>query len=126
MFSCARLYFGALFAAISLWPVESFASNSLVEATALGDIVRATGPSENVEQIWVHADPTDGQHLIACGSLSYPRLNIVHGYIYSSSDAGATWQQSLLDDSTRWVTEASCTYGEGGHAYFADGESDTS
>lgn len=91
-----------------------------------GSIVRVSAPGENVNQLWAHADPSDGQHLIACGSFQYPQSSVWQGYIYSSPDSGATWQRTLLDDSTRWVTEASCAYGENGRAYFADGESDTS
>jgi hypothetical protein len=94
--------------------------------TVLGPVVRAGAPEENIRQVWVHADPTDGQHLIACGSFSYPELNVTYGFVYSSSDGGANWRRTLLDDSTRWVTEPSCTYGSNGEAYFAVGESDTS
>src|SRR5882762_2734513 len=91
----------------------------------LGSIVRASGAEENILYPWAHADPADANHLMVCGSRSYPNKKILHAFVYASADSGATWQRTLLDDSTRWVTEASCTYGQDGHAYFADGESDT-
>jgi len=91
-------------------------------AAVLGPIVRVSAPGENIRQVWAYADPTDGQHLIACGFFSSPQQNATYGYVYSSADAGATWRRTLLDDSTKWVTEESCTYGENGGAYFADGE----
>src|SRR6266699_2141037 len=102
------------------------AQSAKSDEVALGPVVRASAPGENVNQIWAHADPTDGRYLIACGSLTYPQLNVWQGYVYASSDAGATWRRTLLDDSTQWVTEESCAYGENGEAYFAAGESDTS
>jgi hypothetical protein len=92
----------------------------------LGPIVRANAPGEDVHEVWAYADPADGRHLIACGGLSHPQLNAFYGYVYSSTDAGATWQRTVLDDSTAFVSEESCTYGETGVAYFVAGESDTS
>jgi len=108
-----------------------FSSIACAQAAApnevvLGPIVRASTPGESISWVWAYADPTDGQHLIVCGSLSYPQLNVMYGYVYSSPDAGAIWRRTLLDDFTKFVSEESCTYGENGGAYFADGESDTS
>jgi hypothetical protein len=104
----------------------AFAQATAPDKAVLGPVVRASAPGENINQVWAYADPTDGRYLIACGYFSYPQLNVNYGYVYSSSDAGASWRRTLLDDSTRWVTEESCTYGDNGAAYFAAGESDTS
>jgi hypothetical protein len=95
-------------------------------AVRMGPIVRASAPGENVAQVWAYADPQDGRHLIACGMISFRRENVTYGYVFTSPDAGATWQRTLLDDATRWVSEESCTYGQDGRAYFVDGQSDTS
>jgi len=113
-------------AAISLWVSGGSSALQADEGIKQGLIVPVSRAGENVQQIWAHSDPDDGQHLIACGYFSRPHLNLTHGYVYSSADAGVTWHRTLLDDATAWVTEESCTYGNDGQAYFADGESDTS
>jgi len=81
---------------------------------------------EDIQQLWVAADPSDGRHLIACGRDHYFRQNVTTGYVYTSADAGATWHRTVVDNATKWVSEESCTYAENGRAYFAAGESDTS
>jgi hypothetical protein len=118
-------YAAALAAILAAGPVLA---NAQAQSDGnLGTIVRASAPGGDNDSIfWAHADPTDGQHLIICGMFSYPQLNASYGYVYSSPDAGATWRRTLLDVATKWVSEESCTYGENGRAYFADGESDTS
>jgi hypothetical protein len=95
-------------------------------ATLMGSTVHVSAAGENIQQIWAYADPDDGQHLITCGYFSNSQKNASYGYVYASPDAGTTWRRVLLDDSTRWVTEESCIYGDNGHAYFADGQVDTS
>src|SRR5260370_4722157 len=92
----------------------------------MGPIVRASAPRQNIRQIWADADRKGGLHMIACGMLSSPQKNANYGYVYSSSDAGATWRLRVVDDASRWVSEESCTYGQDGRAYFVDGQSDTS
>src|SRR5260370_31786051 len=114
--------------ALFLFAISSLAcaQTATPPEVVLGPIVRANAPGEDVQEVWAYADPADGRHLIACGRLSHPQLNAFYGYVYSSSDAGATWQRTALDDSTSFVSEESCTYGETGVAYFVAGESDTS
>jgi len=103
------------------------AQDAKPDEAALGPVVRISAPGESIKQLWAYADPSDDQHLIACGSFAHPQLEHVwQGYLYSSADAGATWHRTLLDDATRWVSEVSCTYGQEGAAYFVAGESDTS
>ena len=92
----------------------------------MGPIVQVSTAGEDIQQIRAYADPADGQHLMTCGFFSNSQANVGYGYVYASADAGTTWRRALLDDSTRWVSEESCTYGDNGRAYFADGQSDTS
>ena len=122
----ARRTIACLYATLVLSIVPSSIQAQPSGGVDLGPSVRVSLSGERIDQIWAHADPRDGQHLIACGYFSYPHLNVKYGYVYSSFDAGTSWRRTLLDDSTRWVTEESCAYGEKGHAYFVDGESDTS
>jgi len=81
---------------------------------------------EDFFQVLGAADPTNGQHLIVCGYNQDPRQNLWSGYVYSSADAGTSWRETVLDKTTKFVSEESCTYDAEGRSYFADGESDTS
>ena len=92
----------------------------------MGPLVQVSAPGENIQMVWAYADPTDGRHLITCGMFSDARTNSSYGYVYASSDGGATWRRTLFDNATRWVSEEACTFGNNGRAYFADGESPTS
>src|SRR5712671_6401680 len=113
----AVMYAGySLFAAMLWWSLHRPAHGQSNAEVALGPIVRASAPGENISQVWAYADLMDGQHLIICGSFSYPQLNVLYGYVYSSPDEGASWRRALVDDSTHWVSEESCTYGENGQA----------
>jgi hypothetical protein len=125
MLSESSAFCGCARAAWYLLYSMACAQSALSDEVRLGPIIRVTGAEEIILYPWAHADPTDGRHLMTCGSLSYRNMKVVHAFIYSSADSGATWQRTLLDDSTRWVTEVSCTFGQEGRAYFADGESDT-
>jgi hypothetical protein len=126
VFGRSDLRVGALFVAMAICSIPCFGDSPPRAAVALGDVIRISDPTVNIEQIWAHADPTDDRYILVCGSLSYPQRNVWHGYAYSSAHGGTTWRRSLRDDSTRWVSETSCTYSKDGRAYLADGESDTS
>jgi hypothetical protein len=90
----------------------------------LGPIIHISSPqSGNPLQAWAHADPVDAGSLIVCGDVRDPANDLFAGYVYRSSDSGATWRRSLLDTKTKWVSEESCNYGPRGTAYFIDGAS---
>jgi len=101
----------------------SMVTNSWAAVIALGPIVNVTGPSTNTTNIiWTHADPSDARHLIACTMFKGPSGNVA-STLYISADDGKTWQHSLLDNSTNWVSEVNCTYGNNGRTYFVAGAS---
>jgi hypothetical protein len=86
--------------------------------------IRVTGPgSASPQQVWASADPADAARLIVCGRTSDAADNLDAGYVSASNDGGATWRRTLLENSTRWVSEESCTYGRDGLAYFVAGAS---
>jgi hypothetical protein len=66
----------------------------------------------------VKADPQNPKNVIICGSKWNARLNSLLGFVYASSDAGATWQAVLEDRNSRWVSEHSCAFGPNHKAYF--------
>lgn len=67
------------------------------------------------------SDPADAQRLMACGEVEYGTRDVGYGYVFVSSDGGATWKRALVDDSTAWVSEESCAFGPDNTAYFAAG-----
>ncbi len=73
---------------------------------------------------WVHADPLERGNIIVCGMLQDQPDNVTAGYVFSSDDGGSSWQRTLFDNSTRWVSEESCTFGPDNQAYFVDAASD--
>src|SRR6185503_1036794 len=88
--------------------------------------VSSAGNGEDIFQVWAAAHPSDGRHIVACGSDRYTRSNIWTGYVYASADGGAHWRRAMLENATKFISEESCTYAPNGRAYFAAGESDTS
>jgi hypothetical protein len=66
----------------------------------------------------IKADPEDSRNLIVCGTKWDGAANSPFGFIYASSNGGATWQTALEDRSTNWVTEHSCAFGSQHRAYF--------
>ncbi len=74
-------------------------------------------------QVWVSADPTDGDHLLACTFGRNPFTNVAYSTAYVTFDGGKNWQQTLADSSSHWVSETSCALGPDSAAYLADGAS---
>jgi hypothetical protein len=60
-----------------------------------------------------------------CGFRRVPWLNTMQGFVYASYDYGRAWHESLVEASSRFVTEESCTVGPNNRAYFAAGVSNT-
>lgn len=120
---------GTLCCVCALWGQQakhSATGKGASEMAGMGPIVRVSNAGESIQQVWAFADPADARHLIVCGMFDDRPANSSYGYVYSSSDDGVSWRRTLLDDSTRWVSEENCTFGKDGRAYFAAGESDTS
>jgi hypothetical protein len=63
-------------------------------------------------------DPDAPQNLIICGSKWDAESNASLGFVYASSDGGATWRSVLEDRNSAWVTEQSCAFGSHHKAYF--------
>ncbi len=66
----------------------------------------------------VKADPENAKNLILCGTQWDAPRNAPIGFVYTSADGGMTWQATLKDKSTSWVTEQSCAFGGNHRAYF--------
>lgn len=98
---------------------------SRTEVWYLGRVTPVSAPgAASPQQVWAGADPSDASRLIVCGRMSDPADNLDAGYVSASSDGGATWRRTLLENSTRWVSEESCAYGRDGRVYFVAGASD--
>ena len=65
----------------------------------------------------IKMDPEDSAKLIICGTKWDARHNAPFGFVYASSDSGETWEPTLNDASTTWVTEQSCAFGPNHSAY---------
>lgn len=99
------------------------------ELVAFGPRTPVSPPGRGVHwaALVVATDPGDARHLVICGTrFSALQNNSVEGYLYASVDAGRSWQESLVDSRTDWVSEESCTIGADGVAYFVASASDTS
>src|SRR5437762_1336980 len=107
----------SMLAAALLWTIHGPVQAQPAGEVDLGPTVRISAPGAENGAGWVYADPIDGRHLIVCGAESHPQLNAVYGSVYTSFDGGVTWRQTLLDTATKFNSEQSCIYGEGGHAY---------
>src|SRR6266480_4919466 len=105
-------------AAALLWTIHSPIQAQPAGEVDLGPTVRISAPGVEIAGGWAYADPIDARHLIVCGADSHPQLNAVYGSVYTSFDGGVTWRQTLLDTATKFNSEQSCIYGEGGRAYF--------
>ncbi len=93
-------------------------------AWRLGLVTTVSGAgTASPQQVWAYADPFNARRLIACGRMTDPADNLDAGYVSTSSDGGSTWRRTLLENSTRWVSEESCTFGQDGNAYFIAGAS---
>jgi hypothetical protein len=93
-------------------------------AVTLGKVVTISGAeSGNPEKVWAYVDPSDPRYLMACGWFDDPQDALLAGYVYTSSDGGSSWHRTLLEDSTKFVSEEACTYGSHGDAYFSAGAS---
>src|SRR5213078_2187380 len=66
----------------------------------------------------VKADSENPKNLILCGTQWDAQRNAPTGFVYVSTDGGLTWQVTLKDRSTSWVTEQSCAFGRNHKAYF--------
>jgi hypothetical protein len=66
----------------------------------------------------IKADPEGPTNLIICGTKWDAATNSPFGFVYASSDEGATWHSVLEDRNSAWVTEHSCAYGPKHRAYF--------
>ena len=95
------------------------------EVVSLGPAVRVTLPRSGAwrDYFWVNADSLDSNYLMVCGMRKQPRDNRASGVVIVSADGGSTWQETLVDSSTEWVSEDACAYGNDGTVYFGAGAS---
>jgi len=63
-------------------------------------------------------DPENAENLIVCGTKWDARQNAPFGFVYTSSNGGASWTTALEDRSSAWVSEQSCAFGRNHRAYF--------
>ena len=78
-------------------------------------------------EVMAAADPQSPDNLIVCGFRANQKTGTGYeGYVYQSGDGGKSWREVLVDASSQWVSEESCTYGSASQAYFVSGVSDTS
>src|SRR6202041_2929417 len=93
--------------------------NSLGQQFGLNARVQAS-PAGGGWYPWyeIAASPTDANHLIVCGTRWDVRSNAFHGFVYSTSDSGKTWNVALEDTNSDWVSEHSCAFGVDGKTYF--------
>ena len=82
-------------------------------------------PLGNGAHWWVNVatDPGDANRLIACATRTVAPTANVWSSVYTSTNGGASWTETLTDSSSRWVTETSCAMGPGGAAYLVTGAS---
>lgn len=71
----------------------------------------------------IQADPTDPKYLIICGGKWDTAKNELSGFVYTSTDGGRNWTESLEDRSSTFVSEHSCAMGADGKAYFVSSAS---
>jgi hypothetical protein len=88
-------------------------------------LIRISAPSSSdYTMLWAYADPGDATNLLVCGMLEDQPNNLTAGYVFTSNDGGETWQRTMLDNSSRWVSEENCGFAPDGTAFFVDGVSD--
>jgi len=105
---------------------RSFAASLVAGAVSCASLcaqelkVEATTPIASGWHPWyeIKVDPESSENLIVCGTRWDALANAPLGFVYASSDSGATWQSALEDRSTAWVTEHSCAFGLSHRAYF--------
>lgn len=95
----------------------------ILSATVSSTANREVRASTAFAQGWhpwyeIKADPENAKNLIVCGTKWSVVRDGPFGVVYSSLDAGATWQLALEDKHSSWVTEQSCAFGPGHRAYF--------
>ena len=92
----------------------------------LGPMIPVSPPGSGVHQLINRASTeAEGQVLMVCGERTSSRSNSDEGFVYVSYDAGRTWQETLVESSSRWSSEHSCALGIDGIAYFIAGVSNT-
>lgn len=78
-------------------------------------------------EVMAAADPQSPENLMVCGFRTNQKTGTGYeGYVYQSGDGGKSWNEVLVDASSQWVSEESCTYGPASQAYFVSGVSNTS
>jgi hypothetical protein len=76
-------------------------------------------------QLVAAAAPDDADRLMVCAFENDGEHARRPSAAYVSMDGGKTWMRTLLDNSSRWVSETSCTAGAGGRFYLVASASDT-
>ena len=99
-------------------------SSTCAQNIRLGPIVPVSPPDTGWHS-WsdVEADSNDSHHLITCGSKWSSHTNSLSGFLYASFDEGRSWQSTVTEESSPWVSEESCAFGPEGRAFFIVGVS---
>jgi hypothetical protein len=94
-------------------------------ADSLGRPTRiSAASSSDYRELWAYSDPKDAKNVLVCGFLQDASNNVGAGYVFTSNDGGETWRRTMLDNSSRFVSEESCGFAPDGTAFFVDGVSD--
>ena len=121
-----RLFCSALTAALVLCATGApQAAARRAAAVTLGSVERVSDfGSAHVFQAFLAASPADPKRLMLCGDFENSGEMWIHAYVLLSTNGGRSWRQTLLDDSSRWMSEPACTFGTNDRAYYTVGASD--
>src|SRR2546426_5560145 len=110
--------------------LSGLAFNSAAQQTSkapnlnLGPLVPVSPPGSALPlQLNRATGEADGRVLMVCGGRPSSHHNTQEGFVYASYDSGRTWQETLVESSSAWVSEESCALGTDGRAYFVAGVS---
>lgn len=117
-----------LLACVPAWLPAQTLAQVATPKLSLGPRFPATPLSERkfIGQYGFSVDPENPANMIVCGARFADDRISVQGFVSSSNDGGETWAPTLLERSSRWVTEESCVFGANSRAYFMAGASNTS
>src|SRR6266478_8562234 len=90
----------------------------------LGSITPVSPAGSGIHLMMFRAtSEADRNVLMVCGTRLTTRTNGAEGFVYVSHDEGKTWKETMVEHSTEWSSEQSCTTDGNGRAYFAGGDS---
>jgi hypothetical protein len=83
-------------------------------------LVSGARSSDPHEEVWINADPSNPQHLIACSMARDDSAGIIaYSAVYLSTDGGATWKNTLTVKKGFVTGDPVCTFGPDNRAYLS-------